>query len=185
MDIFIDTQTRQVWLSAQGATDAQKIKIRQTEDIRLQFLTDGSPIRQAETDTIFLGLRLSRGSGDTLASTDEFTRPGADTGYYTAALDLNTTEITTDLFDADGETRDEIEVLLEIKRTPTSGGARIYDDPTQKLILVRSVFTGTEGTPTTASPVYTFAINAEEDAVEAFKNGVSLGFLLLSTDPHP
>lgn len=35
------------------------------------------------------------------------------------------------------------------------------------------------------SPEWSFVLNAEEDAFEVFINGVSKGFSLLYTDPHP
>lgn len=148
MDIWIDLNTKAVEFGSIGSTEPQKVKIRQTEDLRVKFHRGGVPELITVSDDLFIGIKQTKASADTLASTSTWTHPGAVTGFYTASIDLNTTQITTDLFDAEGETRDDVEVYVEITRTPSGGSPRRYDD--SRLSLVRSIFTGDEGTPTDA-----------------------------------
>lgn len=149
MDIFVDLNSKVVSLGAIGGeTDKQLVKIRQTEDIRLKFHRAGTAELITASDAIFIGIKQTKASVVTLAQQTTWSHPGAATGWYTASLDLNTSEITDDLFDATDATFDTLECFLEITRTPSGGAVRRYDDAA--ITLQRSTFTGDEGAPTSA-----------------------------------
>ena len=147
MDIFVDLNSKVVEFGAIGSTDRQLVKIRQTEEIRLKFHRGGVVELITASDAIFLGIKATKDATDTLAQVTTWSHPGATTGWYTASLDLNTTEIVDDIFVADA-TLDTLNVLLEVTRTPSGGTIRRYDDA--EFSLVRSIFTGDEGTPSSA-----------------------------------
>jgi len=147
MDIWIDLNTKAVEFGSIGSTEQQKVKIRQTEDIRLKFHRGGVAELISASDALFIGLKQTKASSVTLASETSWTHPGAVTGYYTCSLNLNTTQITDDIFEVTGAA-DELEVFVEITRTPSGGTVRRYDDATIK--LVQSTFNGDEGTPSDA-----------------------------------
>lgn len=161
MDIFINLNSKKVEFGSIGGLDSgELVKIRQTEDLRLCFHRDGTPELISASDALFVGLKRTKASTDTLASQSTWTHPGAATGFYTGSLNLNTTQITDDLFDVSGAA-DQYTVLLEITRTPSGGEPRRYDDAS--LTLVRSTFTGGEGTPTDASTPALYSTTAEAD----------------------
>lgn len=154
MDIFFDLNSKGVWFGAIGSEDIQKVKIRQFEDIRLQFVRGSTPERLEASATISLRLKLTKEAATTLASCSSWTRPAADSGYYTGTMSLNTTQITTSLFDltANAET-DEFTVFFELEWAPAADATAVRKSDDASIVLVRSVVTGTESaaTDTTAA----------------------------------
>ena len=147
MDIWIDLNTKAVEFGSIGNTEKQLVKIRQTEDIRLKFHRGGVVELITASDALFIGLKQTKDSADTLASQSTWSHAASTAAFYTCALDLNTSQITTDIFDV-ADSADELEVWVEITRTPSGGTVRRYDDA--RITLTRSTFTGDEGTPSDA-----------------------------------
>jgi hypothetical protein len=178
MNLFIDLNTNRVTFgSIAGVASGEEVKIRQTEDVRLQFHRSGVLELIGASDALYLGLKADRGAAATLAEQSTWSHPGSTAGFYTCALSLNTTNIVA-LFDT-YSTQDKISVPLEITRTPSGGATRRYDDVF--VTLVRSVFTGTEIQPTAGPYQVTLILNGAGSAYEAFENGVSKGFIHLFT----
>jgi len=178
MNLFIDLNTSRVSFgSVAGVTIGEEIKIRQAEEVRLQFHRAGVLELIAADDDLYLGIKANKGAAATLAEQSTWTHPGATDGFYTCTLSLNTDNIVA-LFDT-YSTQDKISVPLEITRTPDGGATRRFDDAF--VILVRSVFTGTETSPSAGPYQVTLVLNGASSAYEAFENGVSKGFIQLFT----
>jgi len=154
MDIFFDLNSKALWVGAIGSTETQKVKIRQYEDLRVQFVRGTVPELLEVSATVSIRLKLTKEAATTLASTSTFSRPAASTGYYTGTLSLNTTQITTDLFDlAANEDTDEFEALVEMEWAPAADATAVRKCDDASIVLARSVVTGTESaaTDTTAA----------------------------------
>ena len=151
MDIFFDLNSKSLWFGSIGSADTQKVKIRQFEDLRVQFVRGTVPELLEVSATVSIRLKLTKEATTTLASTSTFTRPAASTGYYTGTLSLNTTQITTDLFDATAnDDVDEMTALVEMEWAPAADATQVRKSDDAEIILVRSVVTGTESAPTEA-----------------------------------
>ncbi len=135
--------------------------VRGLEPIQLQFVqtVDGveTPYRQAADTVITLGFKV-RGvfEGDWLISaTDiDFTRPGADDGFYTANLDCDTTEARTLLLTPDGNTANDVAsaaIAGELSWLVATDSIR-QRTRTIYATLLNTYTQGDEGDPTGANP---------------------------------
>lgn len=182
MLLFIDLNTRRMTFgSVAGAVSGEEIKIRQTDEVRLQFHRNGVLELIDTDDDLYIGLKASRMASLTLAEQGTWTHASTTADFYKCALSLNTDNIIS-LFGAN-PTKDKITVFVELIRTPDGEEARRTDDAW--ITLVRSTFTGTETEPSPGPTRTTFVLNAEENALEVFINGVSKKWLhLVDNEPE-
>lgn len=149
MDVYYDLNTKVLWFGAVGSTEKQRVKIRQFEDLRIQFVRGTTPELLEVSATVSIKLKLAKEAAVTLTSTATFTRPAAATGYYTGTLSINTTQITTDLFDAAAyDDDDEIEALVELEWAPAADATAVRKSDDASIWMVRSVITGSESAAT-------------------------------------
>lgn len=150
MDIYFDLESKALWFGALGSATPQKVKIRQWEDLRVKFTRGGIAELLEVSATISIRLKLTKESATTLTSTSTFTRPSTSADPYTGTLSLNTTQITTSLFDVAGAA-DEVEVLVEMEWAPAATPTQVRKSDDATLTLVRSVATGSESSATDAT----------------------------------